>query len=137
MRIRIKRKLSGAYVSCQTERLPAALNRPNHAAADSRPRIPGGLGSEIVGHIVYYHRFSDDILDPKPFVIKGNPSVAVIAHQRRKIARMAGVETSLRIIMSPGTGKGHPFGTGTRAVFMNMKPEKICRTGVVAVRQIK
>ena len=102
MRIRIKRKLSGAYVSCQTERLPAALNRPNHAAADFGSGITRGLGSEVVSVGVQYDRAPYDIVDGKTLVIEGSPGIALIGQQRRQIACMEGMRPGSGIIVVAG-----------------------------------
>ena len=70
---------------------------------------------------MYDHRFSQNILHPKPVGQKSCKSKAMVAEQWRQITCVFRMRTAIRIVMAVGIRKRIFPGAGAAAAFVNMK----------------
>ena len=96
---------------------PRDLPHPNHPTADFHPRIPGGLGPEIIGTAVNHHGFSHNLLHGKPVGQHHQISPAAARQQRRQIPGMAWMGRPGGVVVAAGFRKAGAF---TTAAFVDV-----------------
>jgi hypothetical protein len=98
-------------------------------------RIAGRLGSKIIGRTVNDNGFSQNIPHGKPIGKKSGKGSPPVSEQRGHIARMVGMGTAIRIIMTARIGKRIGGSAGAAVSAMNMKSEHRRLTPILKGRQ--
>lgn len=112
------------------------LHHLNHAAADHRAGVPGGLCGEIIRIPVYDYRVPQDVPPLEAVGEKDAPGESVMGGEEgRHISGMSGMLTAAGIVMTVCIGKGLCRRTGAGGSCMDMEAEDMVAADGIFHRQ--
>lgn len=110
-------------------------DRPDDAAGNLGPGIPGGLGGEVVRACVDDDYLPQDLPHGKPVGEKGAPCPSVIAKQGQQVSGVLRVRDAAGVIMGSGVCKGIRLVSGATASAVDVHGENGSGAGSCSHRQ--
>ncbi len=95
----------------------------NHGSGISR-----GLGREIIGRGMNNNRTPNNFASGKSIGKYRHKRMPIVSKQRRKVPRVCGVATVVRVIMASDVGEGLFGSSRARTAFVDMKTKNSRRT---------
>lgn len=105
----------------------------NEAAGDLVSRVPCARAGEIIRLVVNDDGFSQDLAHREAIRQKGHKGKAIVAEQRRKVARVMGMPAAVRIVVGAHIRKRVRGIPGARSSLVDMKAKDSLAAGRCAM----